>query len=820
MKLDFKKDILPHLIAVGLFFVVTIAFFNPIIFEDKSLSQHDIQQWEGSAKELMDFRDQTGTEGLWTNSMFGGMPGYLINVLWNDKPIEYLHRVFTLGLPHPIRVIFASFLSFYILLLVFKVRPYGAMGLSLAFGLSSYMIIGLVAGHNARIGAIAYIPLVVAGVHLAFQNRRWLGVGLTTAALSMQLRINHLQITYYLLLILMVYGLIFLVVNWKKGTIREFGINLGLLSIGALIAVASMTGKFWSTYEYGKYSMRGKSELSSTASGDSQGLAKDYAFQYSNGIFEPLVMFIPDFMGGSSSTLVISDPDSETMDALRRSNDQESADQLARYSRAYWGKQPATAPYYAGAVLGFLFILGILTVSRPIKTWLLIVFGLGVVLSWGDNFSTLNYLIFDHFPLYNKFRSVTFTIILSIFSMTLLGGLGLESFLNIKNKKAAKKILLAAFGIFGGFCMVLVIGAGFINMSGPAEISSQLPLWFTSALQDDRVALLRSDAFRSFAFAFLAFGTLWLTVIKDSKPVLAVLAITIFILIDSWNVDSRFISKDNYQRNPSELFFTETDVDKAIQMDDDLEYRVYNLQGAMNEARTSYFHHSLGGYHGAKMRRYQDFYENVIQNETRELINMLQSGDTDFSHLGGINMLNTKYFYVGSSITGVFRNESPNGNAWLVKNVQTVNSPDEELSLLTGLNTKTTAVIDNSKFKQSKTTYNSEGTVALTSYAPDKLTYAYSSETPSLAVFSEIYYPKGWIATIDGSEIPILRANYILRALDLPSGNHTIEFRFVPDVYTIGNKITAVFCVLVILILVGSIYFDIKQRATESTMSD
>jgi len=357
-------------------------------------------------------------------------------------------------------------------------------------------------------------------------------------------------------------------------------------------------------------------------------------------------------------------------------------------------------------------------------------------------------------------------------------------------------------------------------MSGPAEISSQLPLWFTSALQDDRVALLRSDAFRSFAFAFLAFGTLWLTVIKDSKPVLAVLAITIFILIDSWNVDSRFISKDNYQRNPSELFFTETDVDKAIQMDEDLEYRVYNLQGAMNEARTSYFHHSLGGYHGAKMRRYQDFYENVIQNETRELINMLQSGDTDFSHLGGINMLNTKYFYVGSSITGVFRNESPNGNAWLVKNVQTVNSPDEELSLLTGLNTKTTAVIDNSKFKQSKTTYNSEGTVALTSYAPDKLTYAYSSETPSLAVFSEIYYPKGWIATIDGSEIPILRANYILRALDLPSGNHTIEFRFVPDVYTIGNKITAVFCVLVILILVGSIYFDIKQRATESTMSD
>jgi len=815
MKFDFKQDILPHLIAIGVFVVITIAFFNPVFFENKSLSQYDIQQWEGSAKELIDFREETGQEGLWTNSMFGGMPGYLINVMWSDKPVEYLHRVYTLGLPHPVRVIFAAFLSFYILLIAFRVRPEVAVGVTLAFGLSSYMIIGLTAGHNARIGAIAYMPLIIAGVHLALQGKKWLGMGITTAGMAMHLRLNHLQITYYLLLILLVYGIIYLVVNVKKGTLKVFGINLGLLIAGVIIAVASMAGKFWSTYEYGKYSMRGKSELTSTQPGDARGLARDYAFQYSNSIFEPLVLIIPDFMGGASSSLLISNPDSETMDALRRASDQQTANQLARYSRAYWGKQAATAPYYAGAIIGFLFILGIIMVDKPIKTWLLIVFGMGIILSWGSNFSTFNYFMFDNFPLYNKFRSVTFTIVLSIFSMVLLSGLGLEALLNETNKKKAKKNLYTAFGVFGGLCLLLVLGAGLINMRGPGDLADQLPLWFTSALQDDRVSLMRGDAIRSLIFSALSFGVLWLIITEKIKVVYGAVVIGLLIMMDMWNVDSRYISKDNYTRNPSKAFFAKTDIDKAILQDTDLDFRVYNLQGAMNEARTSYYHHSLGGYHGAKLRRYQDLYENIIQDQTLQLIGKLQNGDMDFSELGVINMFNTKYFYVGSSETGVFRNPNPNGNAWLVSNVSRVGSPNEELNALKTINTKTDAIIDQSVFTTNQQTYDAKGSIKLTSYAPNKLTYNYSGDGPSLAVFSEIYYPKGWLATIDDSEVPILRVNYILRALELPSGDHTITFVFEPDAYTIGNKITAAFSILVLLVAFGGLYLSLKNKSNQ-----
>lgn len=810
-QIDFKKHVLPHLIAVTLFLVITVVFFSPVFFKGQMIAQHDIQQWEGSAKELIDFREQTGEEGLWTNSMFGGMPAYLVNVIWSDQPVEYLHRLFTLFLPHPVRVIFGAMLAFYIMMLAFKARPSVSIGVALAFALSSYMVIGLVAGHNARIGAIAYFPLVIAGVHLALHKFRWLGLGVTTAALAMHLRINHLQITYYLLLTLVVYGLVYLISSYKKKTLKPFLTTLGLLSIGAVIAVFSMIGKFWSTYEYGKYSMRGQSELTSTASGDASGLAKDYAFQYSNSIFEPLVMFIPDFMGGASSAMLISDEDSETLDALRRSNNPQEAQQLARFARGYWGKQPATAPYYAGAIVGFLFILGIFLVDRKTKSWLLIIFGMGVVLSWGSNFSAFNYFMFDHFPLYNKFRSVTFIILLSIFSACLLGGLGLNTFLD--DPKKYSQALLRSGMVYGALLIVLLLGAGMINMRGPSDLASQLPIWFTAALQDDRVALFRADVLRTLLFSGLAFALLWLRSRGKIKTTVAAAGISLLILVDSWSVDSRYISEDNYQRNPSNSFFTQTDVDKAILADKEPGYRVYNLQGAMSEARTSYFHRSLGGYHGAKLRRYQDLYDRVLQNETQVLISKLQNGDQDYSELSVINMLNTKYFYVGSSTTGVFRNPNPNGAAWFVNNVTPVNNADEEIDAVANFNSTSTAVIDQSKFS-TQTSYPGTGTITLTTYKPNRLVYEAQTSGPSLAVFSEIYYPKGWIATIDGEEVPILRANYVLRALEVPEGSHTIEFQFKPAVYTWGDPVTAAFNYVVILMLLGSFYLTLRSENT------
>ena len=808
MNVDFRQDILPHLVAVIAFLVVTVVFFNPVFFESKKLNQHDIKQWEGSAKELLDHREQTGEEGLWTNSMFGGMPGYLINVEWSDGPILLAHRVFTLGLPHPIRLVFASFLSFYILLLSFRNSPYASIGFSIAFGLSSYMIIGLVAGHSARIGAIAYMPLVLAGVHTTISGRRWLGLGLSCIAMALHFRINHLQITYYLLLVIVMYGLIMLYSMWKQKRVWEYVTNVGLLVAVALIAVGSLFGRLWSTYEYGQYSMRGPSEI--TIGGEqanTAGLKKDYAFQYSNGIFEPLTLVIPNFMGGGSSEVLYTDPGSKTREALQRSGDQQTASQLARFATAYWGKQPATAPYYAGATIGFLFLIGLMVTERRNRVWLLAMLAAGIVLSWGSNFSTLNYFVFDYLPGYNKFRSVTFTIIMAIIALGIGAALGVRALLEDNPRLTLRKLLIA-LGVTGGTCLLLIVFGGAINMSGPFD--SQLPSWFTLAVKADRVAILRMDALRSLVFIGLAFGACYVYMKGMLGKPWVTIILTLLIVVDVWSVATRYISNENFERNPTRAYFAETEADRMILRDPDLSYRVYALP-VSNETRTSYHHKSLWGYHGAKIRRYQDLFDHVIEGQTQQLIDKLRSGQTSYEDLGAINMLNARYFLAGSSVAGVFRNTSALGNAWFVKSLQPVANPDEEIQALNTLKTSETAVIDQSKFAVSNTSFNAQGTIRLTSYAPNSLTYEYESPAEAFAVFSEIYYPDGWVAFVDNQETPIHRVNYVLRGMKLPAGSHSIEFRFEPTVYRIGNPVTATFSYLVVLLFLGSLYMTIMR---------
>ena len=446
--IDFKNDILPHLVAIVVFVIITIGYFSPVFFKNQSISQYDIQQWQGGAKELIDYREQTGEEGLWTNSMFSGMPAYLVDVNWSDDIIVGLHRIYTVGLPHPMRMIFAALLSFYILALSFKIRPYIAIAGAIVFGLSSFMIIGIAAGHNARIGAIAYMPLVIAGIHLTLTGKRWLGLGISTAALALHLRVNHLQITYYLLLTVVIYGIVMLIASYRNGTLKDFSINIGLLIVSAAIAVSSFFGELWSTYEYSEFSIRGKSELQSIGEDESSdGLDKSYAFQYSNGIFEPLTLFVPDVLGGASSNYLVGDPESYTYRALQRSGDQETANQLIRFSSSYFGKQSVAAPYYAGAVSFLLLVIGILFAEKKYKIWLLTVLGLGIILSWGSNFASFNYMMFDYFPGYNKFRSVTFTIVLAILGISLLGSLGLESLLRTGLNPQTRNKLFIALGV-------------------------------------------------------------------------------------------------------------------------------------------------------------------------------------------------------------------------------------------------------------------------------------------------------------------------------------------------------------------------------------
>ncbi len=816
-KINFTAHVLPHFVAVVVFLVITVFFFNPIFFESKALQQGDILQFLGSAKSIMDYRAQTGDEALWSDSMFGGMPAYLISVQWGNQALGYLKTVMGVFLPHPIANIFLAFVCYYILLLSFRIRPYLAIAGAIAFGLSTYMIIGLAAGHNSRIGAIAFMPLVMAGIHLAFTNRRMLGFGVTTAGMALHLRENHVQITYYLLLIVLVYGLVRLVEAVRAGTLPGLLRKIGVLVVAVVIAVGTFFGPFWALREYSAYSTRGKSELLTDTPGidGAGGMSKAYAFDYSNGILEPMTLMIPNFYGGASSNFLVADRDSEVYQALMRSGDQETANQLARFTGAYWGEQRIAAPYYAGAITVFLFALGIAFARKQDVWWLLPLSILSIVLSWGSNFAAFNYFMFDYFPGYNNFRSVTFALVIVLFSMPLLGLLGLENLLSSPSTKDTRKKLLIAFAFTGGLALVLWLFAGMFSFI--RDIEAQLPGWFTDALADDRRQLFRGDAFRSFIFIALAFGAVYFQVFKRVSMLGLCAALAFLMTVDLATANKRYFTENNYKRKRDNSYFAMTPADQEI-LKDKSHYRVYNLSyltgsgdSPFAEARTSYHHNSIGGYHGAKLRRYAEFYDSCVVVQTQQFVDRAQQGEFSFTGLGALNMLNIKYAVVGQQADAVLRNESAHGNAWFVSDVKSVNSPLEELEETCSADTRKVAIIDKTKFQVDMFDGDSSGTITLTEHTPRYLRYESQSAKDGLAIFSEIYYP-GWEATIDGQKVDVIRANYILRALTVPAGSHTIEFTFRPKPYIVGNKVTAASSWVVLIILLGSLGLSLRKE--------
>ena len=478
------KNIYKHVISVAVFISLTVYLFNPVFFENKGIKQHDIEQWKYSANETIEFRKKNNEEALWSNSMFSGMPAYLIDVKWSNQVVSYIHKAYSLFFPHPVSNIIISFLSFYIMLLCFKVRPEIALFGSIAFTLSSYMVIGISAGHNARIGTAALLPLIIGGVHLCINRNRNLGFIITAVALALQLRLNHLQITYYTLLILIFYGSGNLIYYYSKNKLKYFAKRIGVLVIAALLAVGTFFGEIWAILEYSDVSIRGKSELSS----DVTGLDKDYAFQYSNGFFEPLTLFIPNILGGSSRQTL--ERDSNLGKALRKNN--VSTVQINNQLRnvpTYWGDQPLTAPYFAGSLCLFLLVLGILILKRNEKLWILYLLILSVILSMGSNMSFINNLFFDYLPGYNKFRSVTFIILISIFSVVLFSSLTLEKVL--KNISEHKSNIFKAFYITIGVYVSLLLSSFVISFSGAVDSNFQnFRSWFLDALILDRKSLL------------------------------------------------------------------------------------------------------------------------------------------------------------------------------------------------------------------------------------------------------------------------------------------------------------------------------------------
>ncbi len=807
-KIVFSQHVLPHLIAITAFLLVTVFFFSPLFFEKKVMVQHDIAQSIAGSKVLIDYRAQTGEEGLWASTMFSGMPAYTVSIQWSNAAVRFIKSVMTLYLPHPVSNIFLAFICYYIMLLAFRIRPYLAIAGAFAFGLSTFMIIGLGAGHNARIGATALVPFVIAGIHLAFSGKRILGFGITAAALALHLRENHPQVTYYMIFIVLGYGLMQLIVAVREKKIVELAKTVGILIPAAILAAGTFIGQLWALKEYKTFSTRGKTDLvlpvQSNASPE-DGMNREKAFAYSNGISEPMTLLVPNFFGGSSQDYLIQNRESETYKALAGIGNNEQANQLAQYTTPYWGTQPIAAPYYGGAIIAFLFVVGIMFAERKYVWWLVSISVLAIVMSWGKNFESFNYFLFDHLPGYNMFRPVTFALMMVFFAMPLLGLLGLEKLFEKDFTPITKKKLLIAFGVTGGICLLLILFAGIFSFMNDREAT--LPDWFISALRDDRKSLLRSDAIRSFFFIVAIFVVLYFNLIKKISPWIVCAFISFFVMIDVAVVDNRYFAKENYKRKREAVFSLRPSEEQILQ--DKSYYRVYSTDG---DARASYFFNSVLGYNGAILRRYQDLMDSCLNSHDMALLQTdAQRGSFNFSRYSTLNMLNCKYIIYGEQPNQFITNQAAAGPAWFVQELVCVTSPNEELANVNEINTRTTAVMDISKFKAPAFQYDSTATIVNLEHTPNYLKYESQSQTTGLSVFSEIYYPAGWIATIDGKETPILRVNYILRALEIPAGKHTIEFTFKPEPYVIGNKVTAACSWILLLVLLGSIGWMLKK---------
>lgn len=801
-KIDFRQ-LLPHLIAAGIFILISLIYFSPL-FEGKQLRQDDITRFEGMSKEISDYRAATGQEPLWTNSMFGGMPAYQISVLYPHNLVQYLDKILKLGLPHPANLLFLYLLGFYFLLITLKTDYRLAIGGAIAYAFSSYFFIIIDAGHNSKALALAYFPPVIAGVLMAYRGRMLAGAAITALAMSLELYANHVQITYYMTLTMLTLGFVFLASAWREKKIPAFFKASGLLLIASLLAAGPNITNLWATYEYGKYTTRGPSEL--TAKKISTGLDKDYALGWSYGVGETMTLLIPDFYGGSSSAEL--GTGSETYKTLEdKGISPAQAKSFIKSAPMYWGDQPFTSgPVYAGAIVCYLFVLGLFIAEPRYKWWLLSATALSMMLSWGKNFQWFTDIFFDHFPGYNKFRAVSMILVIAEFSMPLMGMLAIKRIYDNKNLQVTllRKSMLRALYITAGLCLFFMLLPGalfdFTSSADEQMKSAGYPDWLVSAIQADRKSLLQSDAFRSFAFISLAFGILWLTLSGKVKKQYSMAVITLLFVFDMWTVNKRYLNAASFvSKSQAEKSFQPGNADLEILRDKDPDYRVLNLTvSTFNDASTSYFHKSVGGYHGAKLKRYQELIENHIAK----------------SNMAVINMLNTRYLIRADEKTHeplVHRNPDALGNAWFVKEFRIVENADSEINALSAFNPAQTAIVDkrflpligNFRITPDSTTGAS---VQLKSYKPNDLIYRSVSAVEQMAVFSEIYYEKGWNAYVDGKLTPHFRANYVLRGMIIPSGSHTVEFKFEPSVYYTGEKI-ALACSILLFLLPALIFF-------------
>ena len=808
MNFSFKK-IIPHLLVLLTFVVASLIYFSPVL-QGKQIFQSDIMLYNGMAKQQNDFRTNTGEETYWTNSAFGGMPTYLLGAKYPHNYIKKLDLTLRF-LPRPADYLFLYFLGFYILLLVLKIDfKLAALG-ALAFGFSTYLIILLGVGHNSKAHAIAYMPLVLSGILLTFQRKYILGFLLTVIAMALEIVANHFQMTYYLLLLVIVLGIVYLIDAYKKQELPHFFKSVGILVVAVILSIGLNATSILATQEYVGESYRGKSQLTINPDGSpkevTNGLDKDYITEYSYGIWESFNLFIPRFMGGG--TLENVGRDSNVYDAfIKLGATPIQALNEVKQAPTYWGDQPIVeAPAYVGAVVIFLFVLGLFLVKGRLKWWLV---G-GVILSWflslGKNFGILTDLFIDYVPLYNKFRAVSSIQVILELCIPVLGIFALVRLFNDFEKKEVKlKALKYATAITAGIALIFLLFKGSLFDFSGIRDGQYLQAYgqsFIDALKQDRKAIFNADTVRSLILVLISAGAIWMFLKEKLSEKLVIIVFAVLIVFDLVGVDRRYVNNDDFvSAIQVQKPYQANAADQEI-LKDNSHYRVYDL--TTGNTKPSYFHNSLNGYTAARMKRFNELFDFYIRR----------------NHLEVLNMLNAKYIIAQAedSQSQVFTNTDANGNAWFIESFKAVKTANEEILALDSLNTKKVAVLNayqfGSKLKGSQISggikLDSTASINLVDYKPNYLKYESNNANDGFAVFSENYYQQGWQAYINGEETPHIRVNYVLRGMEIPSGKHTIEFKFEPQVIKTGSTIALCTSIVVVLLMLGGLFYQFKK---------
>jgi hypothetical protein len=820
-KFDWKK-VIPHAIAIAVFLIVALIYCQPAL-QGKVVMQHDISHWKGAFQQSEVYKQTHGHYPLWTNGLFSGMPTFQIGGVAGNYIAGLIHNIITLGLPAPIEFFFLACICFYFLCIVLRINPYiGILG-SLAFAYATYNPIIIAVGHNTKMLSIAYMPAVLGGVLLIFKRKYWLGGALTAVFVSNLIAMNHLQIAYYLFLAIGIMTIFYAIYWIKNKDLKHLGLVAAFSLTAAFIGVLCNASSLLSTYEYQKATIRGgASELAEkqqNKENSKTGLDKDYAFSYSMFLTEPFTMMVPRIFGGSSDKLEVSEDKSKAIETLQ-TMPQELGQKLQGNLSWYWGGIGGTSgPPYVGAIICFLAILAMFVVDKEYKWWAATAILLTIVMSWGSYFDGFNSILYKYLPFYNKFRAPSMILVIPQLLLPMLAVLTVDVISKTDNRVALlpafKKGLIATGGVFA-FLLVLYFSYDYLSKSN-VELLNQVKgmsqpqlqeyvKTFFDGLVQDRKSLMMGDIFRSFGFIAVAAVILFLLIRKTISPLIATVALTVFVLIDVMPIDNKYLNSENYQeKEENNLPFQKTQADEAILADKSY-FRVFNMGGdAFNENYTSYYYNSVGGYHPAKLKIYQDLIEKKLSSQQPNM------------HV--FSMLNTKYFIQkdrNGQTENYQRNDSALGAAWFVQAIRYVKNATEEMTVLGTVDPKNIALVQE-QYKASipfSPQPDNAATIQLVKFDNDVVTYKSNSSTNQFAVFSEVYYKDGWKALVDGKELPFVKVNYVLRGMALPAGQHNIEFRFEPQGYYTGQTITDIFSVVLLLLLAAAAFMEYRSRKT------